>query len=343
MTKCAQVARLFSREGWGSPGELLQFAREARGVDDLNHLACSLVNLISRAVGVRWVVMLQRQTGERLLSPMVSLGEGSPRDLQVAAESGLLRKIADEDRPLGVQELQLFPQWDESAPLLQQRLTQCDARIFVPLKTRGELTGLLVLGPKVSGPAYSQGDIALLDMVAAQASTSMENACLRHELRIQQERVQEVQAQLVQSAKLASVGTLSAGVAHEINNPVFNILCRTEMLLSRADEHLKSGKAQEYVTVIGDMANRVSKVVQGMLAFSRQEEPFHGVDLSQLAVATLQLLQHDLHLANIQVVRDYAAELPPVNGVANRLQQAIRQILARLGKNGMPCNGPQRH
>jgi two-component system NtrC family sensor kinase len=197
----------------------------------------------------------------------------------------------------------------------------------VPLHCRKELTGLLLLGSKTSGRAYSLEEIDLLEAVALHAATTMESARLYQELRLQLKELKETQAQLVQSGKLASVGTLAAGVAHEVNNPVFAISGMTELLLSQPDRYLKTPQAEECLTVIAEMSDRIAKVVQGMLVYSRNDQTPTLVDLNQVADDTLRLVEHRLRSGEINVVRAYYPGLPPTRGVANQLQQALMNLI----------------
>ncbi|MFQ6030730.1 MAG: sensor histidine kinase, partial [Dehalococcoidia bacterium] len=198
--------------------------------------------------------------------------------------------------------------------------------------------GLLLLGTKSSGRSYSLEELNLLQAVASHAATSMENSRLYEELRLQLQELKETQAQLVQSGKLASIGTLAAGVAHEVNNPVFAIMGMTELLLSNREGHLKSSQAEEYLSVIAEMSDRIAKVVQGMLVFSRNEQTPSLVSLNQVMEDTLRLMEHKLRVSGITVEKVYCPVLPPTRAVANKLQQALMNLILNandaMGEDG---------
>ncbi|HZA22275.1 MAG TPA: ATP-binding protein [Dehalococcoidia bacterium] len=202
-----------------------------------------------------------------------------------------------------------------------------DLKVLLPLQYKSELTGMLLLGAKTSGKGYNLEEIDLLEAVALHAATTMSNARLYEELRFQLQELKETQAQLVQSGKLASVGTLAAGVAHEINNPMFVITGTTELLLSNADRYLKSPQAEEHLSVIAEMSDRIAKVVQGMLVYSRNDRTPSLVNLNDVADDTLRLMEHKLRSGGIDVKRKYQEDLPFTRAVANQLQQALMNLI----------------
>ncbi|MBI2304582.1 MAG: hypothetical protein HYU86_07550 [Chloroflexi bacterium] len=167
---------------------------------------------------------------------------------------------------------------------------------------------------------------------------SVSNARLNEQLKAQMEELKRTQVQLVQSAKMASLGTLAAGVAHEINNPIFAIAGRAELLLDNADVHLKSPKAKQHLTTIYDMTKRVADIVQGLLAFSREKDKGIELNVNGVLDETLSLVAHSLHQERIVVVKEYGRNLPPVTGRGNRLQQAFLNIIINA-RDAMPQGG----
>jgi signal transduction histidine kinase len=153
-----------------------------------------------------------------------------------------------------------------SVPKVQQdKLLRSGTELFVPISFNGNIAGVLLLGPRSDGRSYPQEEIELLLEIAQDVAPSIENARLYDELHAQLTELQETQAQLLQAGKLATLGTLASGVAHEISNPLFSILGRVELLQRDAKHHLRTPKAVEYVDVIQEMSQRVSEVVNALL------------------------------------------------------------------------------
>ncbi|MBI4301400.1 MAG: GAF domain-containing protein, partial [Chloroflexi bacterium] len=209
----------------------------------------------------------------------------------------------------------------------------------VPLVSHDTPLGALCLFGTHSSSEFKEDEMGQILSIASQMTTTIENARLYESLQAQMEELKRAQAQLVQSAKMASVGTLAAGVAHEINNPLQVISGRVELLLAQGERYLKSDKARDYLEVVGDMTERVTKVVKGLLAFSREEqEPYHPLDVQQAIEETLALVANHLRMNHVQLVRDYASNLPEVMGSKNKLQQVFMNLILNA-KDAMPQGG----
>ncbi|MBI2066928.1 MAG: PAS domain-containing protein [Deltaproteobacteria bacterium] len=145
-----------------------------------------------------------------------------------------------------------------------------------------------------------------------------------------------LQKKLIQSEKMAAIGMLSGGIAHEINNPLGGILAFAQLLQS---ELPPDSPTQEDVKEIQEAALRCKKIVADLLAFARPataiEKSPHN--LSQLVERVLPLLRLNLKTKGISIRTDYDKNLPPVWGEGNRLQQVFLNLIqnaAESMKNG---------
>ncbi|OLB35920.1 MAG: hypothetical protein AUH11_12905 [Acidobacteria bacterium 13_2_20CM_57_17] len=161
--------------------------------------------------------------------------------------------------------------------------------------------------------------------------------------------LKRLEEQLIQAEKLAAMGQMLAGVAHELNNPLTAILGVTELLRERQGED-DSTKRQLELT--HRQARRAARIVQNLLEFSRPASPQKKpLDLNNLLERTLQLHEHSLRRNNVEVDFRLQPDLPGVIGDANQLiqvflnlitnaEQAIREvrdtgrIQIRAGRNG---------
>jgi two-component system NtrC family sensor kinase len=161
--------------------------------------------------------------------------------------------------------------------------------------------------------------------------------------------LKRLEEQLIQAEKLAAMGQMLAGVAHELNNPLTAILGVTELLRERpgADESTK-----RQLELTHRQARRAARIVQNLLEFSRPASPQKKpLDLNNILERTLQLHEHSLRRNNIEVDFRLPGALPGVVGDANQLiqvflnlitnaEQAIREvrdsgrIQIRAGRNG---------
>lgn len=151
--------------------------------------------------------------------------------------------------------------------------------------------------------------------------------------------LEQAQRHLVQSEKLAALGTLSAGLAHEINNPIGVIASRVECMLWEAKDVGLPREVQEDLKVIKKHAHRVAKLAQGLLSFARQSSwDFKPLNLNQLIDETLLLVEKQLAKEGIHVEKRLHPDLPKVYGSANHLEQVLINLITNA-REAMPKGG----
>jgi two-component system NtrC family sensor kinase len=137
--------------------------------------------------------------------------------------------------------------------------------------------------------------------------------------------LKRLEEQLIQAEKLAAMGQMLAGVAHELNNPLTAILGVTELLRERAGGDESTRRQLE---LTHRQARRAARIVQNLLEFSRPASPQKKpLDLNNLLERTLQLHEHSLRRNNIEVDFHLHADLPGVIGDANQLIQVFLNLV----------------
>src|SRR6058998_2065303 len=181
-----------------------------------------------------------------------------------------------------------------------------------PLVLRSAPLGrtLLVNAARIPAPAQNQSLVVLVEDVTDQ---------------------QAMEAQLIQSEKLAAVGQLVSGVAHELNNPLTSIAGLSESLLEQKELGTKD---RDHLRVIHEQADRAGRIVRNLLTFARKgggtaERAL--VDLNDVIGRTLLLMSYDLKLQDVAVEKDLAP-LPPVLGDRHALQQVVINLLTNAAQ-----------
>jgi two-component system NtrC family sensor kinase len=144
---------------------------------------------------------------------------------------------------------------------------------------------------------------------------------------VTEQRIME--AQLIQNDKMASIGQLVSGVAHELNNPLTSIAGLTELLLER---ELHPDFPREHLRVIHDQAERAGRIVRNLLTFARKGVPEKApVDLNDVAARTSLLIVYELQLHGIEL--EQALDPSPVVVLGDRYE--LQQVLLNLITNAV--------
>jgi len=154
-----------------------------------------------------------------------------------------------------------------------------------------------------------------------------------------EERDRKIQDQaertILKSEKLASLGRLASGIAHEINNPLTGVLTFSSLLLG----DLAGTKYEEDVKVIRDETLRCRKIVRGILDFARENEPQKtAADLNEVIDETLAIFEKNVTFHNVAIVRAFAPDLPPVQLDISQFKQVISNLAVNAA-DAMPKGG----
>jgi len=147
---------------------------------------------------------------------------------------------------------------------------------------------------------------------------------------------------LYQNEKLAALGTMAAGIAHEMNNPLGIITTRIEVMLMDAEQQQLPAQVLEDLTVLHRASQRVARIAAGLRSFARHTPGERvPVDLNTVVEESLQLMQKPLAADDIQVVASLHPDLPRLLGDATTLHQVLMNLLTNA-REAMPGGGQVR-
>ena len=238
----------------------------------------------------------------------------------VSVKPELLQHIkAAHAKFVSVQGLPMPPVFREA-----QQKEEIVAAYIVILWSKDRVIGGLVVGSRTARE-FSPADVNLLIAVGSQISSAIERSILYEETRQAYENLRRTQEQLVHSEKLAAVGQLISGVAHELNNPLTAILGYSQLLTSSGQ---LGQQGIEYADKLYKQAQRTHRIVQNLLSFARQHKPERvPVQINQALEETLALRDYDLRMSNIRVHLDLAVDLPLTPADPHQLQQVFLNMV----------------
>ncbi|HEV2289246.1 MAG TPA: ATP-binding protein [Candidatus Acidoferrales bacterium] len=184
------------------------------------------------------------------------------------------------------------------------------SEIVVPLVTRrGTCLGWIVLLP-IGTDGLNSSEVMKVEMLAADLAVTIENTRLHH--------------QLVRSEKLAALGQLVAGVAHELNNPLTGIIGYSELLA----EQVKDENASRKVAKLGNEARRMHRILSGLLRFARQNNSTERAsNFEGILRDVLQLREFHVRKLGIDVQTEIDPILPPLSIGEDELKQILLNLL----------------
>jgi two-component system NtrC family sensor kinase len=188
-------------------------------------------------------------------------------------------------------------------------------KLHLPSADGRSLMVNVAVAPFQSTPRERHGTILIVDDVTARV------------------RLEE---QLQHAEKMASVGLLAAGVAHEVNTPLAGISSYTQLLRGQLEE---ADPRQQVLEKIEKQSFRAARIINGLLNFSRSSgTEFDRVDVNKVILDVLALVEHQLEGSRIRVRRELAPRVPPIRGNENRIQQVFFNLILNA-RDAMPSGG----
>jgi len=216
--------------------------------------------------------------------------------------------------------------------------------LCIPLIYKDSIKGTLNLNMTTSDYLFTDDDLEAAIALGNQAAIALENSGLYKSLkdkyieelknaysnlrRINKE-FENAQKQLIQSEKMASVGQLASGVAHEINNPLSGVLGMVQLMRRELKAKGSIDDIEELLGVIEDSAKRCELITHNLLDFSRTKDiTFKEFDIHLALDNCILLLGYNLKKSNVVVTKKYTVDLPMAYGNSNEAQQVFLNILS---------------
>ncbi|MBI4621199.1 MAG: GAF domain-containing protein [Desulfobacterales bacterium] len=293
---------------------------------DKETLLAKIINTITEAMGVKKasILLLDEEKGYYVIQSSIQVAKVNEESSRLVRDDPFIIWLREKGEIIVKEELEgdLGRLNIPAMVTIIKRLNDMESEVCIPLITRQKLIGLWNIGKKMNGDMFSHEDIDLLEALGNQAAVAIENAQLYDGLK-------KSEAQMRRADRLAALGTLTAGLAHEIRNPLVAIKTFIQLLPERFDD---IEFRDHFLKITSGEVDRISSLVNELLEFARPSEPhFQEENINEIAEKMIILIMSETKKKNIKVNIKYGEEMPPI--MIDKEQ--IKQVLLNLFLNAI--------
>ena len=318
---------------------IFELSRKLNSVLDLDGLLSQMLSTLVDQLGIKnMAIFLRRDPKQDKLSFLKLKGipaksSAKTKHWEISLKGELYGLFLSEKESLFIEEIEAFIKDDNPEVEILRTL---DCKLCVPLISRDELVGVLVLGSKNKNLRFTDSDLEFIFVLADHLTVAVENAILYENQKGINAELRRTQRRLIQSEKLAALGQLSASLAHEINNPlgiIKNYLLILSESIDENDSHRRNLK------MIKEEVDRIARIVKSLLDFSHPEKnKMTLLDLSSTLKQTISLIDKEFSNRKIKIKEELPENLSPVIGCEDKLKQVFLNLLVN-SRDFMPEGG----
>ncbi|MCX5692558.1 MAG: ATP-binding protein [Candidatus Omnitrophica bacterium] len=301
---------------------LLKGAKGLMKEHRLDRLLKWIVRAVRKTVGIRYVALFLDDKKNQLFTLKTKEDNGEiPDDLVFSYQHPFIAYMRERKGPFLYEEI--------PEPIRHSLNIPFEVDIIIPSFIEDKYLGFIILGEKLNREFYSIDDLNVFKILAHQAGLAIENAQLYSELQNETKalkeaikKLNETQNQLIQSEKMAAVGRLASGIAHELRNPLSIVLQGIEFL----ENNLVGldNKSKKAIKSIKNSVDRADNIIIELLKFSGSSKlEFASLELCQLMKDTLSLVENRMHLGRISLVKNFPEKDMQIHADRNMLEQVF--------------------
>ena len=308
---------------------LKKFTDEVMLKVDLKQLLETTVNTLTETVKLDGSSLLLFDKDKRTYEWVATRGANG-QQVSLGEQEQLVTFLRETHEPVWLDGKVDYPQ-----TIKGQMTLQLKSRLALPLHVHEDLIGVLLLGKKKSDEAFGKDDLDILTPLARTLAIAVTNAQLFEELA-------KTQAEAAQKEKLAVIGTLSAGINHEICNPLGIVKAQCEAFLLDSEDGILIGKSSQdllertsnIMRVALKQIDRATAITQKLSNFAKpiKDPTAQTVSIEQEIDEVLILVGHDLKLEKIEVVKEIEPGLPQIVADRRQLQEVLFNLVRNAGQ-----------
>jgi two-component system, NtrC family, sensor kinase len=298
---------------------LLHSSQDMVSIVDIKVLSEKLVQTIGKSLRIEKVSLLlsNESKGSYNLEASVGLEFEHPERILLSRDGPLIKLLRQRREPMVKEELEWVPVGPET-PQTIETMDILGAEISLPIISKDKLIGILNLGLKEDKSLYSDEDLELLSTLANQAAIAIENARLY-------ENLKQSQVTLRRADRLSSLGLLTAGLAHEIRNPLVAIRTFTQLLPERyEDAEFRNG----FQGLALKEVDRICGLINDLLSFARPSKPNVAPEnINDVVDNIVRILEAQAKEKGIVIVREFTSDLPKAWIDREQMKQVFMNLI----------------
>ncbi len=259
----------------------------------------------------------------------VAVEENSGNKQELEIKNTFLQWLAQSNKIIYKKLVEIDPFYLSVKKELKDYFDSTASVVIVPLVLGQELIGLINLSKKTTFKRYTALDFHFLTFLKNQSAIAISNSLLydnmEDQVKKRTEELIEIQKQLIRAEKMATIGTLAGGVAHEINNPLTAILTNVQFFLSSPDL-----MDEESLRLMEGATKRCRTIVQKLMLYARKPSESgkkEKINMLDTIRNTVGLVDYQFRQENIKIKVDASRENYPVAGNQNEIEQVIANLI----------------
>lgn len=298
---------------------LLRSSKDMVSIMNLETLSNNLVHSIAKALGIgsASLFLSDESKGSFDLKSSIGVNLDQFKESVLLGEDPLLQKLMKRPETLVREEVEMARD-GPGGRLIAERMDQIEAEVTLPLMAKERLIGILNLGHKEDKEMYSHEDLELLSTLTNQAAIAIENARLYENLR-------QSQSIIRRADRLSSLGMLTAGLAHEIRNPLVAIRTFTQLLPERyKDAEFRNN----FQAVALKEVDRICGMVNDLLSFARPSAPNVSLEnVNEIVESIARILDTEAKEKNVRIPVYFDPGLPSISIDKEQIKQVLMNFI----------------
>jgi len=298
-------------------------------IRNLRRLLDLIAHIVTKTVKISYAAIYIYNEGADEYVLQVSRDKGRVPVPKLVSDSPLVNWLKLKRDPLIYEEVKRLMEdtRDPAYKSLEEDMALLGASVVIPSFLEDKFIGFFVLGDKISGQIYTPEDLNVFQILASQAALAIENAQFYEEAK-------EMQEQIAQAEKMATIGTMADGLSHQINNRFYALsLIAGDTLdtIKLTDTSKCTPEVKEMIDQINHALERIQsnvlqggEVVRGLLKYSRKgDSGYEPLDLGAILDNTLEMVQYKVKLSEIDIIRDFTDTTPKIKGNMAQLEEVF--------------------